>query len=316
MVHEQEDDVVFLIGSPRSGTTLLGEILGLHPAIGSWYEPSFILDRFFREAPHDRRTAQDATPKVIRFIHHEFKRFKQKRRCTIVVDKSPYNSLKLPFLNEIFSNAKFVHLVRDGRDVVLSMRREWQRRQAIAAGGLDRWPARVRAVWHSLQRQPLWEHRLQALHFLLGGPLGVVCPSRWWPYVRWEGKIGWGPRFPGWQDVINKVTLLEFCALQWRSCVETILTDSTQLHLGEDRLLEVRYEDVLRAPKATLKRLLAFLDLSPPPGWFEQLPHLHRHNMGKWRTALSREERQRIGPILQPWLERLGYASSGGWMHE
>ncbi len=305
--------VVFLVGSPRSGTTLLGEILNEHPQIGSWYEPSFVLDRFFRDAPHDRRTAQEATPPVAQHLQGEFQRFKKAMECTLVLDKSPHNSLKIPFLNAIFPDSKFIHILRDGRDAVLSIRREWQRRHSIAQGSPTVWPSRLTALWASLRRQPCWRYRWQAFWFFVGGPLGLFRSNRWLLQVRWRGRIGWGPRFPGWQDVIDKVSLLEFCALQWRNCVETILSDSEQLQLGSERLLTVRYEDLLRHPNLILERIFAFIGVDMPEGFADKLPPLKRDNFGKWPKAFTPDEKALIGPILQPLLTELGYADSDLW---
>jgi len=306
-------NVVFLVGSPRSGTTLLGDILDLHPCIARWYEPSFILDRDFREASHDRRTTQDATPEVKRFLLKEFERFKQTMRCSLLVDKSPYNSLKICFLNEVFPYGKFIHLVRDGRDAVLSIHREWQRRQMLLKGGWTQLPSRLRTVWRSIQRQPTWEYRIQALFFQLGGPFGLFKRDQWLPYVRWEGRIGWGPRFPGWQDVIDKVTPLEFSALQWKACLETISTDSEHLHLDEYRMIEIRYEDLLNRPEENLQRVFDFLGVPLPKEFMALMPPLKRGNYGKWRTAFTQEEKALIGPIINPLLIQLGYADSDEW---
>ena len=41
------------------------------------------------------------------------------------MDKSPRNSLKIPFVRKIFPEAKFIHIVRDGRDTSLSINKEW-----------------------------------------------------------------------------------------------------------------------------------------------------------------------------------------------
>ena len=121
----------FIVGSGRSGTTLLGDILDLHSLICCWYEPYFILDRYFRNAPNDRRVAREANENVKRHIKRAFDYYRYKRKCHTVVDKSPRNSLKIPFLLEIFPKARFIHMVRDGRDVTLSISKEWQKRQEI-----------------------------------------------------------------------------------------------------------------------------------------------------------------------------------------
>ncbi|MBW2742316.1 MAG: sulfotransferase, partial [Deltaproteobacteria bacterium] len=119
---------VFIVGSPRSGTTLMGEILDKHSEISQWYEPYFVWDKYFRNAPHDERTKDNATHKVCQKIYKDFLRYKKKRKCAIVVDKSPRNSLKIPFIQKVFPHAHFIHILRDGREVTLSIHKEWVRR--------------------------------------------------------------------------------------------------------------------------------------------------------------------------------------------
>ena len=58
------DAFVFIVGSPRSGTTILGELLDRHQHISQWYEPYFVWDHFFRTAPDDERTEAEATPEA------------------------------------------------------------------------------------------------------------------------------------------------------------------------------------------------------------------------------------------------------------
>ena len=125
------DGFVFIVGSPRSGTTIMGELLDKHRNISQWYEPYFVWDHFFRMAPNDERTETDASPRVGKWIYENFARHKKRKKCAVLIDKSPRNSLKIPFIKSIFPQAKFIHLLRDGRDATLSINKEWIRRQNI-----------------------------------------------------------------------------------------------------------------------------------------------------------------------------------------
>jgi hypothetical protein len=48
------------------------------------------------------------------FLTHERKRI-------VYVEKSPRNSLRIPYIHAVLPRAKFIHIVRDGRDVTCSM---------------------------------------------------------------------------------------------------------------------------------------------------------------------------------------------------
>ena len=93
MTKTRKDSFVFIVGSPRSGTTIFGELLDKHPLISQWYEPYFVWDRFFRMAPHDERTAEDANDRVKAQIYRDFNRYRKHKRCLVLIDKSPRNSL-------------------------------------------------------------------------------------------------------------------------------------------------------------------------------------------------------------------------------
>jgi hypothetical protein len=305
---------VFIVGSPRSGTTLLGDILDLHPQIGRWYEPYFVLDYYFRQAPHDDRTAAEATPAVRQYLETAFDYYRRKRHCQIVVDKSPRNSLKIPFLCATFPQARFIHILRDGRDTTLSIHKEWQKRQKILRNNGNFLQA-VHTVTEFVARQPLIVHKIAALRFELGDLKDILAGNPQFLHkVRWGGRIGWGPRFAGWQAVIDQVSTLEFNALQWARCVEAVL--AANQYIEADRFMEIRYEALLRQPEETFKQIFDFLAVSFPPDFMKHLPPLSADNFGKWQTAFSSEEKARLGPLLQPLLSQLRYTADDSWYHQ
>jgi hypothetical protein len=304
-------ETAFILGSPRSGTTLLGDILDLHPQIGRWYEPYFVMDRYFSNAPSDNREAEDATDEVKQQVTRAFSAYRRRARCNTVVDKTPRNCFKIPFLLQVFPRAKFIHVLRDGRDVTLSIYREWKRRQDIIEGRASTLQA-VRVLKGFLDRQTFLDHKLAALAFEIGSVSNLFKGRLHMTYRfrRWNGRTGWGPQFEGWQDVIDEVSTLEFSAMQWRESVAAVLRETPKL--DRDQMIETRYEDLLDQPKETLEQLFSFLELPFPIDFMTQLPKLKASNYGKWRDALSDEEKALIGPILDPLLTKLDYAS-GAW---
>lgn len=308
-------NVAFIVGSPRSGTTVLGEILDLHPQIAHWYEPYFVYDRYFRFAEDDRRTASDATQEVTDYLRREVIAFQNFKKGSIVIDKSPRNSLKIPFLRKIFPEAKFVHLLRDGRDVTLSLSREWQTRRSLVEGQ-NNFGAKVETFWRYLSRQPMLRHKLQAAMFQIGNPLSVFSDrlSGARAVRRWNGRVGFGPQFPDWEDIIDTVPELTFNAMQWQACVQTILEDTQDL--DSSHLLTMRYEDFLNTPMETLGTLLEFLELNIVSELSDNMPKIKSGNYNKWVKAFSPDEKQSIGPTINPLLLELGYAENDTWYRE
>lgn len=305
--------IVFIVGSPRSGTTLFGDVLDLHPQIVNWYEPYFVFDRYFRDHPDDRRTADDAQPHVARYLQREMAFYQRHRGGRIITEKSPRNSLKIPFLRAVFPQARFIHILRDGRDVTLSIRAEWERRAAALRDQRAALPERWRTFRAYLAHQPLLRHKLAAARFqigsltnLFGQPQRLAQTTR-----RWRGHSGWGPQFPGWYDAFTSVSQLEFNAMQWAQCVGTILDDR---HLiPDDLFLEIRYETFLQAPQDTLARVFDFIDVDYPPDFDARMPTLNATNFNKWRTRFSADEQAAIAPIVTPLLRQLGYETDDDW---
>ena len=109
---------LFLIGAPRSGTTFLGKCLGSLPQVSYHFEPivTKAAARYVYEGIWKRSQAKWFYKNVYQWllrIHFDGDlRF---------VEKTPRNCLLVPFLAEAFPNAQFIHIIRDGRDVALSL---------------------------------------------------------------------------------------------------------------------------------------------------------------------------------------------------
>ena len=135
----------FIVGSARSGTTLLRLIVNAHPEVSVPPESRFITelwsgedeveveDFLHRLAGHDRFRLWDlpitavraelgderraAYRKLAQAPHRAYARAHGKKRWG---DKTPRYIEHIPFLLQLFPDARFVHLIRDGRNVALS----------------------------------------------------------------------------------------------------------------------------------------------------------------------------------------------------
>lgn len=304
--------ILLIIGPPRSGTSILGRILGTHPAISTWVEPYFVWDRFFRQAPHDERTEEDAKPTVCAQIRRNFADFRKGMGAEIVADKSPRNCLRIPFTQKVFPKAKYLFISRDGRDAVLSIQAQWERKEAVFSGAENRRQRKQLTImldkW--LARRPLWRFRLRALGFELG-PWYLRGRKGMLNQVRWEGRFGWGPRFKGWQQMIDQLEPIQFYAHQWAACARGMIRGNPRIPV--EQKFEMRYEDFVDRPEETLLRLLAFLELEPPKGFMADIPPIMKGNYGKWKSAFSSRELSAIGPILEAPLIEMGYEHKNNW---
>jgi hypothetical protein len=307
------DGFVFIVGSPRSGTTILGELLDKHDHISQWYEPYFVWDRFFRRASDDERTEADASLQVRKWIYRNFVRFKTRKKCSVLIDKSPRNSLKIPFILKVFPQAKFIHILRDGRDVTLSINKEWLRRQNIIQnpqnkGGFN-YGAAYQVIKTFLSRQPFLKDKLRALWFETHGHL--INKKKHLNRLRWKGEIGWGPRFKQWERIYEQSSLLKFNAYQWLHCVQRIETDWK--FIQKNNRLIIHYEDLIQTPRKKIIEILEFLGLDATQSFFGSLPELKANNYNKWKTEFSIEELKEISLILTLQLRKFGYVETDEW---
>jgi hypothetical protein len=59
-----------------------------------------------------------------------------------LVEKTPANALRIPFLRAVFPDALFVHLSRDPRQNITSLVEGWRSRRFLAYRGMPDWPYR------------------------------------------------------------------------------------------------------------------------------------------------------------------------------
>ena len=113
-------NIVLVVGCARSGTSILGELIASHPAVRYIFEAHTIweVEGAGQNGSH-RLTGDHATPENKMKIRSWFQ--KQRQGKKVLVEKNPRNILRIPYVKEIFPEAKIIHIVRDGRDVACSM---------------------------------------------------------------------------------------------------------------------------------------------------------------------------------------------------
>lgn len=300
--------VAFINGSPRSGTTILENILNGHPDIAEWYEPYYLWGKYFSSVENDIWTPAQLTPYIKRRIRGEFENFSRRTQKFIVLDKSPGHVFNIKIIQSIFPNAKWIHILRDGRDVTLSIHKEWVKRKEIVQKKDYRRLARV--AKEMLQRQLFWKYRLMAILYEMKTNLSV-SPVDYLNKSKWKGQIGWGPRFEHWRQFLHTHSELEFNAMQWVESVEAVRQNWNGL--ADDDKIEFRYEDLLMNTEGTLSEIFTTLGVNADRNFFKNMPKLKHNNYKKWKLEFSDNELQAIKPILAPFIEKYGYGRPRDW---
>src|SRR3954470_13442831 len=128
---------VFLVGFPRSGTTLLEQVLASHPDVTAMEERTCLQDSaiafFGRNSDLDRLAGLSDT-ELESWRQADGRRVAEAGLSTdsaVFVDKMPLNAVFLPLIAKLFPAAKIILALRDPRDVVLSC---FRRRFAMNPG--------------------------------------------------------------------------------------------------------------------------------------------------------------------------------------
>jgi hypothetical protein len=241
---------IFVIGAPRSGTTILGRILGQAPELLYLNEPRYIwtaldpaLDAWAYRYPVEQGrmswSATDATPDQRRRLSQwlALERFAAGKR--LLVEKMPENSFRAGWLSALFPQARFIHIIRDGRDAALSLE-----------AALARWfpPGH----WESSRHYGFFAEYAAARLDL--APRLAAIPAAGRNYPR--------------------------CLLAWLCYL--LAAREAGATLGPARYLELRYEALIQDPEAALAPLFRFLGAETPPV-VRQYAHqtLHPDSLGK-----------------------------------
>lgn len=118
---------IFVVGFPRSGTTMLEQMLDAHPTLQSMDERAFlsnVVDRMsdYRLVyPRDLHKMTDEQCEELRsFYWKSTATVAPRKEGQRLVDKNPLHMLRLPLMNRLFPNAPIILALRHPCDVILS----------------------------------------------------------------------------------------------------------------------------------------------------------------------------------------------------
>lgn len=273
---------IFIVGAPRSGTTLLQYMLRSHPDVSlPTAESHFFVPFYNRRHEFGDLSDKNNLRQLLTAIYQARKQFfdedmnglvydtewltdklHQENRTTVPAvidglfstnaqqegkhrwgDKTPYYVLHLDLLINMFPGAQIVHIVRDGRDCALSM--------------LERkWDLEICNIHHAAY---IWSKYVKA-----GSHFGETHP-----------------------DIYH----------------------------------EIYYEDILNQPETTIKSLCNFLNIDfsdqiihfKPSDGSGKTPlltkPLQKTNSGKWQASMSRRQQRIFLATAFDWMQAKGYLS-------
>jgi hypothetical protein len=226
------------------------------------------------------------TPKIKKYINKQFDQLSKKNNLDFVIEKTCANSLRVPFVDDIVPNAKYIFIYRDGIDAAGSAKKRWtaeldipyilKKVRYVPLGDLPYYG--LRYFWHRIYKLFSKEKRLAL----------------------------WGPQFNGLHDALKKYSLEEVGALQWKKCVD--LSEEAFEDIPEDRLIRVKYEEFVTNPQTELKKILNKFKIDYTDKEIEEFTKdVSNKSLGKGRKAFNQDQTENITELIKDSLERYGY---------
>jgi hypothetical protein len=270
---------IFLIGNHRSGTTITQKLIGLHPDIVTWYEPRTLWRYADPARRHDESDESDATEKVIRYIRGRFLKYQSRHGDRQIMENTPSNVLRVPFVYKIFPEATYLYITRNPLSCISSIEFKWHQTK----------------TWAGLRRT-LADAPMTQLHYYAGDFIRHMIVRNVTIY---------GPRYKGIDQDVKDYGHLRVIARQWARCNRKAREDLVKL--GDGRVFSFRYEDLIQDPECVVRRIYDHCGLTCDDNILRTAKEMvDPGRQEKW-LRLDREALKAIVPEIQEEMEFHGY---------
>lgn len=275
---------------------MLRDVISSLDNVATWPcdEINYIWRHGNRNFPTDEMTRTHANACVIEYIRDQFNSCIAKsgldhasQNTPIILEKTCANSLRVPFVDKVLPEARYIHLVRDGRDVVSSALVRWKA------------PLDIPYLYAKARYVPKSDLAFYATRYLA---------NRYSKLRSNQSTLSaWGPKFEGIDAMVKDQPISDVCAAQWVRCVE--LASDAFSEMDEGKVLTLRYEDFVSDPVQKLSMITQFLSLDCEIEELERACAIVRSGSvgkGKNGTYNDMENSERL---MQSTLRTFGYVS-------
>ncbi|MDP6674613.1 MAG: sulfotransferase [Gammaproteobacteria bacterium] len=233
------DRPVFILGSGRSGTTVLGKMLSLHRSVGYLNEPKLLWHvaypnedlngNYTEETASYRLETTDATQDIALRIRKLYATYLAVTRNDRVVDKYPELIFRTGFVKKIFPDARFIFLIRNGFDACRSVAAWSAAHGQTYSGSQVDWWGKDRKKWTCLVDQLVRYDN-------------VLCNLV--------------------DEIAHFTDPVDMAAIEW------MLSANEGLKLSDndpDKIIRIQYEMLISSPDRVIPELLDFCGLEQDP---------------------------------------------------
>lgn len=225
---------IFIIGLGRSGTTILGKVMGTHKQLGFLNEPKIIWNKIYpfediigsysKESATYRLDSNVVDEKQIRNANKLYRAYTNIAGVKRIVDKYPELVFRTSYVRKIFPDARFVFIMRNGWDTINSIN-NWSKRLGSSEGEMTHdWWGKNDRKWKLLVTQ-------------------VASES---PFFK-----------SNWKELLNMNSHTDRAALEWLLTMQEALI----LQAKREDILFLKYESLVDDQKNTLMEIESFCSL-------------------------------------------------------
>ena len=271
------DRPVFILGAGRSGTTALGTVLSMHREVGFlneakalWhtiYPYEDVIGNYSDGTARYRLNAADVTEDIRRNANRLFSTYLSAILSSRLVDKYPELVFRIPFVREIFPDARFILMTRNGFDTAASMVTWIENHQTSINSEVHSWWGVNDRKWKLMQTE-------------------LIQDDAYYSNVR---------------DVIATLTRpYDRAAVEW---IVTMRESLAGLRANAGSIITVRYEDLVRNPRAELSKVMNFAEFVHDETFLQYGESVIRPT----KKQCIRPVHEALQPLFEETMAALGY---------
>ena len=267
---------VIIIGAPRSGTNILRDTLVEFNDVCTWPfdETNFLWKKGHKINENDELSIDQLSKDKILYVKKEFKKISRKNKSNTVIEKTCANSLRVPYIDKILPNAKFIFIYRNPIDAIVSIESKWKK-------GLN---------FKMVVKKIPWFNIIYLLKFITYKLFFKLF------YIR-DQYSRWGPMIKDIDEIIKKNNSYIIATLQWKKCFQVAKKDLEALN--KNRVFNLRYEDFVNNPSEWLIKILNFMNISYEDKLIiTATANINKKSIGKGKKNLTDEQLAEINKIL------------------
>lgn len=193
---------IFIIAAPRSGSTLLFETLMRHRQLWSlgdeghaWIEKYPSLRPLRGGVASNRLSAENINAPLAEQLKKDMlqglisakgERVNSNTGAIRLLEKTPKNCLRIPFIDTIYPDARYIYLYRDPKDSISSIIEGWRHQRFVTYGDVrlayGRWCFLRPPAWQEMLNKPLNEiaaFQWQSCQDIILDDLAHIEKNRW-----------------------------------------------------------------------------------------------------------------------------------------